>query len=491
MLQASDGKLALRRQIFEILSEQGVVRGPFLEVGSDIAQTALLLRNEYGLNGFALDLSADALRATPQVAAHHGYRSLPLRICGDARWLPFVDEAFSFIYSFQTLHHFRNIGPVIGEIERVLRKGSYFYFAEEPVRRWLCLYLYRCDRPENLTGLNKWLLDRGLLEFIAEAYPGSRDETSWGIVENQKISLREWDRRLSVFERVRLELSQPPTLRRNRLYQFLLTLGLSEIRSKRCLANLFGVGLSGLCCKAGAVPEQKTAVDIRQLCRCPDCEERLDWAVRPTPHFECPQCGPFPAPHGVHMLFRRSQMKELYPSGPKPPNLHELIPPREISPPEPRAMVEGPAPEHLEAGAKISSVRLLDSAGIETRRVMSGESTTIEVHIEFSIRLDNPAMGFVIRRQIHGEPTVVYDTNTIWQGQTTGRFLAGETVRVRYRQIMALGPGPYAISTAIASHDGTLFYDWRESVIFFEVAGADAMQGIANLGTAIEIEKVR
>jgi len=161
-------------------------------------------------------------------------------------------------------------------------------------------------------------------------------------------------------ERVRPELSQPPTLRRNRLYQFLLRLGFSEMGSKRRLANLFGVGLSGLCFKSSGVAERKSEVDIGQLCRCPDCRERLDWAVRPTPHFECPRCGPFPAANGVHMLFRRSQMKELYPSGPTLPNFHELIPPQEIPPSEPRAIVEGP--ERLEAGAKISSVRLLDSA---------------------------------------------------------------------------------------------------------------------------------
>jgi hypothetical protein len=384
----------------------------------------------------------------------------------------------AFVYCFQTLHHFANPAPVIREVVRVLRDGGHFYFAEEPVRRWLCLNLYRCDRPENLTGLNRWLWDHHLLRYIAEAHVGSREETEWGIVENQQISLRQWERLLSVFGTASLDVSRFGSRAASLVSEWLRRARVPGLRADRVVANLFGTSLSGLCraAKAGGRGVAE-GTPVFQRCRCPDCHEGLRWDASPTPRFVCPGCGPFPHVDGVHMLFRRRQYDVLYAGKPT----------QTIA----DAIREGRSPHELVPGAAITEVWLLDAAGNPVRQVRSGEATTVDVRIEFARLLDNPAVGLVIRRSLHGEPTVVYDTNTIWRNQETGQFRPGDVGHVRYRQRMELGRGQYTITTAIASRDGRTFYDWREAALRFEVIGAQDMQGIANLRSVIEVDKTR
>src|SRR5689334_20932457 len=71
-------KISNRRAIMESLGRKGVSHGPFLEVGSDVASTSLLLLNEFGHDGIAVDISLEALQATPEVARRLKYTKLPL-----------------------------------------------------------------------------------------------------------------------------------------------------------------------------------------------------------------------------------------------------------------------------------------------------------------------------------------------------------------------------------------------------------------------------
>ena len=478
-------RIAKRRGVFEHFRDVGLLQGPFLEIGAGVSQTALLLRNEFGLDGAATDISLHSLDAAEEIASRLGYPELPLRICCDVRWLPFQDGAFHLAYCFQTLHHFADPGPILREVQRVLVPGGYFYLSEEPIRRWLCLNLYRCERLEDLKGFDKWLFDTGLLRYVAEAYIGSKPESTWGIMENESISLADWDRCLSGFPEVDLDASLLFTRDALAFRRLLLRLGFPAKKAERLPASLFGAELSALCRVGNSGPPQPKAQDLRQLGRCPDCHRALRWLQGrqeekngSSPRFECPQCGPFPVDNGVHMLFRRAQLETLYrPSAETPAVPTDL---------KTRAR-RGRSPHPLVDGARITRVRLHNSLGKEKLKVHSGEETVIHVSIECSRPLSNPVLGLRICRSIGGNSVIIYDTNTIWRSQKTGEFSPGEVLEARFCQRMNLGPGSYTVTVAIASHDAKEFYDWQEAILSFEVEASSTMQGIVNLHSEIDI----
>lgn len=482
-------RIAKRRGVFEHFRNVGFLQGPFLEIGAGVSQTALLLRNEFDLDGAATDISLHALDAAAEIADRLKYSKLPLRICCDARWLPFQDQVFPLAYCFQTLHHFADPGPILREVQRVLAPGGYFYLSEEPIRRWLCLNLYRCERLEDLKGFDKWLYDTGLLRYVAEAYIGSNPESTWGIMENESISLADWDRLLSGFDNVNLDASLLFTRDAIVFRAVLLRLGFSAKKAERLAASLFGAELSGLCRvdTSGSPPPKPR--DLRELCRCPECHRALRYQEDlreglqegrngSSARFACPDCGPFPVENGVHLLFRRAQLDTLYRAPAEPPAV-----PADV---KTRAR-KGRSPHPLVEGARITGVRLLNAQGDQKLSVHSGEETVIEVSIECSRPLANPVVGLLIRRLVAGQSTVIYDTNTIWQNQKTGEFAPGDVIEVRFCQRMSLGPGSYAITVAVASHDAREFYDWQEEILGFDVKAPSKMQGIVNLHSEIEI----
>src|SRR6266478_7157398 len=62
---------------------------PFLEIGANAGHTSYLLANEFGADGFALDISADALRYGVALQDRWGLARAPMRVAGDAANLPF------------------------------------------------------------------------------------------------------------------------------------------------------------------------------------------------------------------------------------------------------------------------------------------------------------------------------------------------------------------------------------------------------------------
>src|SRR6185295_19564514 len=79
---------------------------PFLEIGANAGHTSYMLCNEFGAEGYALDISADALRHGIALQHRWNYDRAPLRIAGDGGKLPFRDASIRFILTFQTLSQF-------------------------------------------------------------------------------------------------------------------------------------------------------------------------------------------------------------------------------------------------------------------------------------------------------------------------------------------------------------------------------------------------
>ena len=70
---------------------------PFLEIGSAAGHSSYMLTNEFGAEGFALDLSADALRYGRVLLERWDLEKAPVRIAGDALHLPFADNSLTML----------------------------------------------------------------------------------------------------------------------------------------------------------------------------------------------------------------------------------------------------------------------------------------------------------------------------------------------------------------------------------------------------------
>ena len=123
---------------------------PFLEIGANAGHTSYMLANEFNAEGFALDISSDALRYGVALMDRWKLSRTPVRLAGDAANLPFQDGSLRLVMAFQMLSQFMNIESVFLEVKRVLAPGGIFLFAEEPMLRLLSLrdsHISSCVKP--------------------------------------------------------------------------------------------------------------------------------------------------------------------------------------------------------------------------------------------------------------------------------------------------------------------------------------------------------
>lgn len=282
---------------------------PFLEIGANAGHTSYYLANEWGAEGFALDLSADALVHGQYLKSAWNYEKSPVLIAGDAMRLPFRDGSLPFVMLFQTLSQFPDTHAVLAEVQRVLAPGGTFYFAEEPVRRRLTLGLYRAPYPDQMKPWEKRLFETGWLEFIARDVIGAGQEESFGIRQNHRHTLKDWWNILrSHFDSVHLvTFARDRGWANKQVARLIWRFGMDKA-SARC-ASLLGATLAGFCRKAGELPPPPPLMD---LLACPDCSAPLLPSGRDE--LACRSCGySSHRENGVFNLLGSKLRAELYP----------------------------------------------------------------------------------------------------------------------------------------------------------------------------------
>jgi SAM-dependent methyltransferase len=270
---------------------------PFLEIGANAGHSAYMLVNEFGAEGFASDLSADSLRHGVALVKAWNLERSPIRLAADALRLPFADGSLQCVVAFQMLSQFLNIDSVFREVERVLRPGGVFIFAEEPVRRRMTLGLYRCPYPDTMKPWERRLHEWGLLGYLVRDVIGAHQEESFGIRQNHTMQLEDWrkvvERHFASWE---YELYIPER-------------GWGERWGKRWFGAGLGGTLAAVCKKAGAASTDSRSPWERL--RCPDCQGTLHRA--PTGALRC-ACGyTAPLEGGVYNLLGTADREELYP----------------------------------------------------------------------------------------------------------------------------------------------------------------------------------
>lgn len=279
---------------------------PFLEIGANAGHTSYMLVNEFGAEGFALDLSADSLRHGRALQDAWALPRAPVRVAGDAANLPFADNSLRMVCAFQMLSQFMNMESVFREVARVLEPGGVFLFAEEPLKRLLSLRLYRCPYYDTMKPWERRLHDWGLLGFLVRDVIGAHQEESFGIRQNHSMGLKEWHALVrKYFVAQEYEVFVPERGWGERVVK---RLAQSDWRG----ARLLGGTLAAVCKKAGAPGPARPIEKFETFLRCPNCHASLERDASATLH--CVACGYQSANQGgVYNLLPSEERRELYP----------------------------------------------------------------------------------------------------------------------------------------------------------------------------------
>ncbi len=284
---------------------------PFLEIGANAGHTSYMLANEFGADGFALDISSDALRYGGVLLDRWGLSRSPVRVAGDAANLPFHDNSLRFVMAFQMLSQFMDIEKVFVEVKRVLAPGGVFLFAEEPLRRLLSLRLYRTPYYDRMKPWERKLYDWGLLGYVALDVIGAEQEENFGIRQNHSMYLSDWRRLISKhFAANEYEIFVPERGWGERVVKR-AAIALDPHRSTWRAARLLGGTLAAACRKHGECSEFASVGKFESFLRCPDCAGRLTRGAADL--LQC-DCG-YKAPNegGVYTLLPSAERAELYP----------------------------------------------------------------------------------------------------------------------------------------------------------------------------------
>jgi len=141
---------------------------------------------------------------------------------------------------------------------------------------------------------------------------------------------------------------------------------------------------------------------------------------------------------------------------------------------------------HGNGSAEILDAELLNAAREKAELVDTGESLTARMRVRFNQDCIDPVCGFLIRNRhdIHA-----YGVNTEQKQTPLGDVQAGEVVEVTFAFDCWLGTDAYSVSFAVHSADG-ISYDWMDGVLFFTVACAPPVEGIANLNATVSSRRL-
>ena len=278
---------------------------PFLEIGANAGHTSYMLANQFAGEGFALDLSADALRHGVALMDRWQLSRAPVRVAGDAVNLPFRDGSIQFVMACQMLSQFMNIESVFLEVKRVLVPGGVFLFTEEPLRRLLSLRLYRAPYQDRMKPWERKLFDWGLLGYLARDVIGAEQEESFGIRQNHQMYFSDWHRLIARhFAEHRYQTLVPGRGWAERIVK-------RAVRSDRRAALLLGGTLAAICKKGGAGTPLSGLGHFETLLRCPDCHGDLGRDDADTLFCACGYRAPNAG--GVYNLLPAALRAELYP----------------------------------------------------------------------------------------------------------------------------------------------------------------------------------
>lgn len=293
-----------RRQIGHFKSG-GLPVSPYMEIGAERGQRSLVMENDIGASGAAVDISLDMLQSCDYYQKRFKQEAMPLRVCADLYQAPFKSGSLRFIFGYQILHHFPDPVPIVAEVHRILAPGGTFYVSEEPLKRGLYLPLFKSAKSfsEDRRHYSKF---RKLVDhFFTEQ---SCNEIEYGVVENDDINVNTWQKTFDVFAEKNIRLSSLGSISSD-LYQSILD-------PRNMINRMLGGDVTGSCRKSGTLPESISGF-IEDSLTCPVCLSIGDEPALMLGDncITCSLCGTqYPVVGGVLVLLKPDKRRDLYPA---------------------------------------------------------------------------------------------------------------------------------------------------------------------------------
>jgi len=141
---------------------------------------------------------------------------------------------------------------------------------------------------------------------------------------------------------------------------------------------------------------------------------------------------------------------------------------------------------HGDGSAEVLGAELLNAAHANAELVDTGDPLVAKMRVRFIRDCVDPVFGFLIRNRlgIHA-----YGVNTEQKTLKLGLVESGEVVEVSFAFDCWLGTDAYSVSFAVHSEDG-ISYDWIDGVLFFSVACAPPVEGVANLNAIVSSRRL-
>jgi ubiquinone/menaquinone biosynthesis C-methylase UbiE/uncharacterized protein YbaR (Trm112 family) len=287
------------------LRDRGIALSPYIEIGAERGQRSLVMENDMGARGAAVDISFDLLKSCHHYQKVFGKANAPIRICCDVNNLPFMTGSIPFVFCYETLHHFPDPTPIVEALHRVLQPGGSFFFDEEPYKIVLHFDLYK-GRNE----YSSWSFGRGAVRKALDRLfsAGVCNEVGHGIIENHDIPVRQWKQALRLFDmkEVNLRPIEHPPIQ--------ASLFSEPWNPKYVLAYLLGGMVSGICQKSSS--GASSTLPIIQTLVCPSCKQSGTEVLlkEEGAGFRCSKCSRgYPVVDDVVFLFAYDRFVELYP----------------------------------------------------------------------------------------------------------------------------------------------------------------------------------
>jgi len=181
------------KEVLKVLKKHGdfaTFKGlHILEVASYVHTTGYELEASLGAKVTLFDISARSLEFGRKLWGARKGISCPRLVTGDFHDLPFENASFGMVFTCSALHHARNWQKLLSEMVRVLTPGGLLFLENEPCLRASCFYKFQTNRAHEFTPFEKKLDELDVIRTFAQPYPGSRSESLFGMIENQKIPL--------------------------------------------------------------------------------------------------------------------------------------------------------------------------------------------------------------------------------------------------------------------------------------------------------------
>ncbi len=301
-----EGRMKDTRNQMTVLQGRGIPLSPYLEIGAERCQRSLVMENDLGAQGAAVDISYDLLKSCTHYQGVFRRGKAPLRICCDANNLPCMTGSIRFVFCYETLHHFPEPAPIIKEVHRALAPGGYFFFDEEPYEQIFHINLYKGKKIYSQEFLKRGKIRKVLDRFFCV---NTCNELEYGVIENHSIPVRSWKRALAGFDRIDVDLKATRSIQ-SELFN-------PSSYMKYFAAYLLGGSISGICRKRGTEDgDVDRQFSSHNILICPSCNQAGSEVLLSAKNgsYICPECSKrFPVIDGVLFLLAYDKFVELYP----------------------------------------------------------------------------------------------------------------------------------------------------------------------------------